>query len=121
MADAIREEPLIGHGFGAGVSWEFVSSGVGETTTFAHNGYLWLAWKLGIIAAGLVVLGIVASIVRRAGTRGPSLPAVLRRGAQGALVALLIINITFPSFNNLAAGVATGIVLALCWRPVGRR
>ncbi len=120
VADAIRERPLIGHGFGAGVTWDFVSSGVGETTTFAHNGYLWLAWKLGTIVAGLVILGIAASIARRAGTRGPSLHAVLRRGAQGALVALLVINITFPSFNNLAAGVTTGIVLALCWRPVAR-
>lgn len=120
VLQAIDERPLTGHGFGAGITWEGVSSGAGETSTFAHNGYLWLAWKVGILVGLLIVAGMVASIVRKAGARGPSLHAVLRRGAQGALLGLLLINVTFPSFNHLGISVTTGLLLALCWRPTVR-
>ncbi len=47
VLEAIRQSPLLGHGFGAGVTWRMISEGVGDTTTFAHNGYLWLVWKVG--------------------------------------------------------------------------
>jgi O-antigen ligase len=113
---AIKESPLIGHGFGAEITWSGVSTGFGETTTFAHNGYLWLAWKVGILVGLVVVAGMIASIARRTGARGPTLQAVLRRGAQGALLGLLLVNVTFPSFNHLGISVVSGLLVALCWQ-----
>jgi O-antigen ligase len=113
---AVEDRPLIGHGFGAAITWKLISSGTNATTTFAHNGYLWLVWKAGLLVALLVVAGLLWSVARRSGAYGPSMPAVLRRGAQGALLGLLLVNVTFPSFNHLGIGVVTGLLVALCWR-----
>jgi hypothetical protein len=42
---------------------------------------------------------------------------VLRIGAQASLLGLLLINVTFPSFNALSIAAVTGLLLALCWAP----
>ena len=54
VIDEIRAQPLVGSGLGATILWGRAYEGVRPSTeSFAHNGYLWLAWKLGAPAAGL--------------------------------------------------------------------
>ena len=45
---AIRRHPFTGSGFGATITWGKTNVFATTTTSYTHNGYLWLAWKLGI-------------------------------------------------------------------------
>jgi O-antigen ligase len=114
---AITARPVHGSGFGAEFEWTDVGTDEPQTDNFVHNGYLWLSFKTGVPFMLLCVGLIVASIWRRppAGTGG--IIEVLRIAAQASLLGLLVINVTFPSFNWLSVGVVTGLLLALCWIP----
>ncbi|SEH50241.1 O-antigen ligase [Mycolicibacterium rutilum] len=112
VIDAIIQRPFAGSGFGATVTWGQRDTFATVTTPFAHNGYLWLAWKIGIPAALLVVALIAAAICRR--VRDDSDWAALRRGSQASLVAMLVICIVFPVFNVLGITAAMGFLAAVC-------
>ena len=109
VMSAIEGRALTGSGLGATIVWGRAYEGVPPTVeSFAHNGYLWLAWKLGIPAAALLVLLFGAVVL----LRGPP-------GAQAALLLLLIASVTFPAFNALGITASMGVLLALS-TEVGR-
>jgi O-antigen ligase len=109
VMSAIEGRTLTGSGLGATIVWGRAYEGVRPTVeSFAHNGYLWLTWKLGVPAAALLVLLLCAAVL----LRGPPVP--LRAGAQAALLLLLVASVTFPAFNALGITASMGVLLALC-------
>jgi hypothetical protein len=114
VLDAIRAQPLVGSGLGATILWGRAYEQVQPTTeSFAHNGYLWLAWKLGLAGAALVVLLLALALAARGPPHG-SVTGALRGGAKAALLALLLGSITFPAFEALGITAVMGVLLALC-------
>jgi hypothetical protein len=104
----VESRTLGGSGLGATIVWGRAYEGVRPTVeSFAHNGYLWLAWKLGVPAAALLVLLLGAASL----LRGP--PGALRNGAQASLLLLLVASFTFPAFNALAITAAMGVLVAV--------
>ena len=114
VADAIVLRPLTGSGFGATITWGQRDVFATVTTSFSHNGYLWLAWKLGIPAAVFVVGLIIAALLRRPPSDGDPDWQALQRGSQAGVLSLLLVAMTFPVFNVLGITAATGLLLAVC-------
>lgn len=112
--EAIGERPISGSGFGATITWGQRDVFATVTTPFVHNGYLWLAWKIGIPAAFFVVALIMAAVLRRTGIDEPPQWHALRRGGQVALAALLLVCVVFPVFNVLGITAAMGFLAAVC-------
>lgn len=116
VLDEISKQPA-GAGLGASVVWGRPWEGVLPTArSYAHNGYLWLAWKLGLPAAVFVSGLLALAIVRRGRARGTPLFAGVVLGAQAALFALAIASITFPAFNSPVTP-TMGLLLAMCALP----
>jgi O-antigen/teichoic acid export membrane protein len=114
---AIDEHRITGSGLGATVLWGRAYEGVRPTTeAFAHNGYLWLAWKLGTPGAALLVVLLVAAVFSR-GPPATTNAGALRAGAQAALLLLLTASVTFPAFNTLGITAAMGVLVAFCAPP----
>jgi O-antigen/teichoic acid export membrane protein len=108
VMSSIEGSALTGSGLGATIVWGRAYEGVRPTVeSFAHNGYLWLVWKLGVPVAALLVLLLGAAVL----LRGP--PGPLRTGSQAALLLLLIASFTFPAFNALGITAAMGMLVAL--------
>lgn len=114
VSEATSGRPFTGSGLGATITWGQQDTFATVTTPFSHNGYLWLAWKIGVPAAVFVVAVIVAAILRR--SRGDESPQwrALRRGSQASLAALLVIGMVFPPFNVLGITAAMGFLAAVC-------
>jgi hypothetical protein len=109
----IREHPLTGNALGATIFWGRPWEGVKpETDEYAHNGYLWLAWKLGIPAALLLLSLFLAAVIRRPPDGDPLLRA-FAVGSAAALLVLLLASITFPSFSALAITPTMGVLLGI--------
>jgi Polysaccharide biosynthesis protein/O-Antigen ligase len=118
----IRAQPLLGSGLGATILWGRPYEGVRPTTeTFAHNGYLWLAWKLGAPATTLLLLLLFAAVLSRGPPRPTTTVGAMRAGAQAALLVLLVASITFPAFEALGITAVMGLLIALCFlaQPMG--
>jgi O-antigen ligase len=113
VLDAIAARPLTGSGFGATITWGQRDVFASVTTSFSHNGYLWLAWKIGVPAALFVVGVIVAAVLRRIPADGAADWAALQRGSKAALFSLLLVCVTFPVFNVLGITAAVGLLLAV--------
>ncbi|WMX48347.1 O-antigen ligase family protein [Streptomyces roseicoloratus] len=115
VLDEIQGRPLTGSGFGATITWGEEDTFTPLTTPFIHNGYLWLAWKIGVPAAVFLVSVLVAAVLRR-GTPGedPRL-RVLRTGSRAALLSLLLTTVTFPAFNTLGVTAVIGLLVAVCF------
>jgi O-antigen/teichoic acid export membrane protein len=115
VLDEIRAQPLTGSGLGATILWGRAYEGLRPASeSFAHNGYLWLGWKLGVPAAGLLLLLLGAALVSR-GSPGPGTTAgAMRLGAKAALLLLLLASMTFPAFEALGITAVMGVLLALC-------
>jgi O-antigen/teichoic acid export membrane protein len=117
VIDEIRGQPLVGSGLGATILWGRPYEGVRPSSeSFAHNGYLWLAWKLGLPAGGLLVILIATAIVWRR-PRGPTTTEAVRGGAQASLLLLLLASMTFPAFEALGITAVMGVLVALCFAP----
>lgn len=118
VLDLIEKHPVAGSGFGAKVYWGRPWQRVRPRYyTYTHNGYLWIAWKLGIPAAVLLLLLIAAAVAMRAPPAMPPLERAMRNGAQGGLLMLLIASATFPSFNTQAITAVMGLLLAVSLLP----
>lgn len=114
---AIEAHPIAGSGLGATILWGRPYEGVRPTTeSFAHNGYLWLVWKLGAPAAALLVALLAAAVLSR-GPPATTTAGALRVGAQAALLLLLAASVTFPAFNTLGITAIMGVLVALCAAP----
>lgn len=117
VTQAIRESPIAGSGLGGAVTWGHEWRFGRQETAFAHVGYLWLSWKLGLPLALATVALLVATVFRRDPTRRRSRYGALRTGAQASILALLLVNVTFPSFNALGVTALTGLLVAVAWVP----
>lgn len=122
VIERIDERPLVGSGLGAeilmGQPWNQVPP---SSTWYAHNGYLWIAWKLGIPAALLLSALLALTLLWRAPPKEDALFRAFRIGAQGALLALAVASITFPAFNSLSITATMGLLLAVVAAPAARR
>lgn len=115
VAGQIRSEPLTGSALGATIL-------IGRPGTtlplaprrYAENGYLWLAWKLGLPAALLLLsaLGLAVLAPRTPGEDVGSL--ILRRGCQAGVLSILLASVSFGSFTQIGMTAATGVLVALC-------
>lgn len=118
VIEQIAARPLQGSGLGASI----VIGRPGTTVTpkprrYAENGYLWVAWKLGVPGL-LVLLALIAfAIARRAPDEPDLLAAAMRRGSQAALLALAAASVTFPSFNALGITPVMGVMVAVSSMP----
>lgn len=114
VAGEIAAHPITGSGLGASIffgrPWDKV---LPEKLTFSHNGYLWLAWKLGIPAAALVLVPFVLAVGWFRRPRDGSTAAALGNGCRGALLALAVASVTFPSFNQLSITPTLGLLMAM--------
>lgn len=118
VAALVRQRPVTGYGFGAQVYWGRPWQRVpAHFYAYTHNGYLWLAWKLGLPLAILLVGLLAAAIALRAPPAAPALERSLRNGAQASLLGLLIASATFPSFNTQAITAVMGVLLAMAILP----
>jgi hypothetical protein len=114
VLDQVRAHPLAGSGLAAEIFWGQPWAKVPPRSyAFSHNGYLWLAWKLGIPAAVILILVIASAVLLRAPPEEDPLSTGVRRGAQGALLGLLLATVTFPSFNVLSITPVMGVLVAL--------
>jgi O-antigen ligase len=115
VLNEIHAQPLTGSGLGATILWGRAYEGVRPAAeSFAHNGYLWLGWKLGLPATAMVLLLLGGALVSR-GPPGPATTAgAMRVGAQAALLLLLVGSLTFPAFEALGITAVMGLLVALC-------
>ena len=113
VLDAITARPVTGSGFGATITWGQRDVFATVTTSFSHNGYLWLAWKIGVPAALFVCGVMVAAVLRRLPSDGPADWRALQRGSKAAVFSLLLVCVTFPVFNVLGITAAMGLLLAV--------
>lgn len=121
VIDRIRAHPVEGSGLAATIFWGQPWNQVPpKTSPFAHNGYLWLAWKVGIPAAALLVIFFGSAVFLRGPPDDDDLDRSLRHGAQGALAGLLLASVTFPSFSNLSITSLMGLLLAFAVSPGAR-
>ena len=121
VLEEVKARPVTGSGLGAtiffGRPWDRVPP---QSVTFSHNGYLWLAWKLGIPGALLLVSLLFWSIGWFTRPADRSTVEAVRNGAQGSLLALAVASVTFPSFNQLGITAVMGVLMALALSPPSR-
>lgn len=115
VLEEIGDHPVMGAGLGAELIWNRSWEGVPTRSYhYTHNGYLWVAWKMGLPAALVLFATMAAAIAWRAPPGGHGLARPVRQGAQGALLLLMIASVTFPSFNTYGITATMGLLLAIC-------
>lgn len=115
VIEKIERHPLVGWGLADEIYYGLPWLQTPPTAeAFAHNGYLWLAWKLGIPAALLLFAVIGWAVVARPPPTIDPLYRAVRLGAQAALLVMLVVSITFPSFSALNITAVGGTLLAIC-------
>jgi O-antigen ligase len=115
VVDKIEVHPLVGWGLADQIFYGLPWLQTPPTAEyFAHNGYLWLSWKIGIPAAMLLFAVIGWAVVSRAPPTLDPLNRAVRLGAQASLLVMLVVSITFPSFSALNITAASGALLAIC-------
>jgi hypothetical protein len=118
VMNAIEAAPLTGSGLGATIFWGRAWQDVPpKANWYAHNGYLWVIWKLGLVAAICLFILLLWAIFSRPPPAGARVVQPLRIGSQAALLVLLISSVTFPSFNSLTITAVMGVLAALCFTP----
>jgi O-antigen/teichoic acid export membrane protein len=80
----------------------------------AENGYLWLAWKVGIPQALLMCALLALAVAAPRPPQEDLSGAVLRRGCQAALAAVAVASLTFASFNQIGITAVMGVLAAIC-------
>lgn len=118
VLDAVRARPVVGSGLGATIYWGRPLERVpARIYYFSHNGFLWVTWKLGLVGTVLLFGLIGAAIARPGRARGTPLFAAVTGGAAGALLCLLLVNVTFPSVSQLPATPTLGLLIAFAAAP----
>jgi len=118
VVDEIYARPITGSGFGATITWNVRNTFATQTTPYSHAGYLWLAWKIGIPAAVFLVLLLIRAVLRRSPSDDTPEWHALRMGSQAALLALLIVCLTFPVFDALGITALAGLLVAVRYSEV---
>jgi hypothetical protein len=118
VMDEVRDRPITGSGLGATI---FLGEGSldapPEPKSYTHNGYAWLAWKVGAPAAALLWLLLAACVLPRARPERGSLWPGVTVGCQAALVVLIVVGFAFPTFNMIAITPTLGLLVALLVVP----
>jgi O-antigen ligase/polysaccharide polymerase Wzy-like membrane protein len=115
MLHKIDERPVEGWGLGDDIVWGMPWVDVSpKPTPFAHNGFLWLAWKLGVVGALLLILLMAWSVIARGPPNLSARERAVRHGAQAGMLVMLIVTITFPSVRELSISSALGVLIAVC-------
>jgi hypothetical protein len=113
----IRDRPG-GSGLGATIYWGRPANDIPPSEyTFSHNGFLRIAWKLGIPAAILLFCGLLAAGLRRGRAAGSAPGPAFVSGCQAALLALVAICVTFPSVTALSSTAVQGTLVAFALLP----
>lgn len=113
LLQSIQQAPILGQGFGH--SYKPPSGPLGSFeatrgTAYAHNFYLWLAVKTGIIGLILFLGAALPPLLRRRTQR--STTAVL---AGGVAAGLLASSIVAPAPLASGSAVVLGLAMALSW------
>jgi O-antigen ligase len=115
VVDKIQAHPFVGWGLADEIYYGLPWLQTPPTAeSFAHNGYLWLAWKIGIPGAALLFALIGWAIVARPPPGLDPLSRAVRLGAQASLLLMAVVSITFPSFSALNITAVSGVLLAMC-------
>ncbi|MBD3367650.1 MAG: hypothetical protein GF405_05695 [Candidatus Eisenbacteria bacterium] len=121
--ELIAENPIIGHGLGATLSYMSPIESQLITSTYSHNAYLFLIFKLGI--AGLVaflafyVRGVLR--VRAAARRsGSTFERTLMLGSLSLLIVFLPLSITSPQFYAKTSVLVIALMFGMAEAIVGR-
>jgi O-antigen ligase len=116
---AISQHPIIGSGLGATIFWGRPWAGVPpKSYAYSHNSYLWLAWKIGVPGAALLVILFGVAILLPGPPREDALAKSIRGGAQASLLTLLLASVTFPNFSALSITAVMGVLVALSVAPL---
>ena len=115
VLQTVSAHPLLGSGFGSTITWGARDMFATVTTPFTHDGYLWLAWKVGIPVAAFTVLLLGRAVFRSARTSETPEWHALRTGARASLVALFVIAVTFPVFDVLGITATIGLLAAISY------
>jgi O-antigen/teichoic acid export membrane protein len=111
----IRSRPVVGSGLGATI----LIGRPGTNTPpvprrHAENGYLWLAWKLGIPVAIAMCLLLAAAVAAPRSRWDDRSALAVRRGFQAALAGIAVASVSFPSFNQTGITAVMGLLAAAC-------
>ncbi|MEJ7764947.1 MAG: O-antigen ligase family protein [Acidimicrobiales bacterium] len=118
VVDEIEQSPLTGDGLGATIVYARPTDQVATRAYhYTHNGYLWLSWKMGTPVAMLLCGLIGVAIVHGRRQRPDQRPDPLQLGSQACLLSLILVNVTFPSFNTYGITAVMGLLLAVCFAP----
>lgn len=115
LAEHIRAQPFTGYGFGSTITWGVRDTFATMTTSYSHNAYFWLAWKIGIPAAAIFVVVIGRAALRRLPKDDTGEWRTFRKGSRVSLLALFLICITFPLFNSMTITPLIGLLTAVCY------
>jgi hypothetical protein len=96
----IAQNPVLGHGVGVPFEYRNILSRTTQTTTFVHNGYVYLWYAFGLPGAGLMIFwwarsfwrGLKSFFVREA-------PPMLRLAGLGAAATLLAFTLSAMTSN----------------------
>jgi hypothetical protein len=119
VIDKIRAKPLFGWGLADTIYWgQPWTQTPPSAQSYTHVGYLWLLWREGILGGGVLLLLMALSCVWPGRARGGDLVAAIKMGSQVSIIALLIINLTFPVFSQGSqATYMLGFLVAYCALP----
>ena len=113
VLEHIREHPIVGSGLGAAMLIGRPGTTVQpKPRRYAENGYLWLAWKVGILVALLACALVVLAIAWGYRGEAPAERAVAL-GAQAGLVTLMVSGVNFAVFNSSAGTMTMAILIVL--------
>lgn len=112
----IRAKPLLGWGLGDTIYWGQPWQQVPPSAApYSHIGYLWVAWKEGLLGGGVLLVLLLLSALWPGRARDGGLLGAIKIASQASIVALLIVNFTFPVFNQGSqAAYVVGLMIALC-------
>jgi O-antigen ligase len=119
VIDKIHERPLLGWGLGDTIHWgqPWTSTPPAEQT-YSHVGYLWLFWREGILGGGVLLALLILAALWPGRAAAGGLVSGVRTGCQASLIALLIVNLTFPTFQGTQITYVMGFLVAYCAIPV---
>ncbi len=115
----IRAKPLLGWGLADTIYWgQPWTSTPPSAQSYTHVGYLWLAWREGILGGGVLLLLLALSCIWPGRARAGDLVTTIKMGSQVSILALLIVNLTFPLFSQGSqATYMLGLLIAYCAVP----
>lgn len=124
LLEGIRRSPIVGHGLGATVSYMSPLRGHVMTRTYAHNAYLFIWFKLGIVglATFLVfyVRGIRTTLAAIRTVRSRDAKALLAAGAA-LLLAFVPLSFTSPQYYGKSSALVIVLILGFAQAILLRR